>query len=40
LQEGKVGFFGSWAEFEASDDPFLRDFRLLDELIPEMDVTV
>jgi phospholipid/cholesterol/gamma-HCH transport system ATP-binding protein len=40
LQEGKVGFFGSWREFEASDEPFLRNFRLQDELIPEMDVTV
>lgn len=39
LQEGKVGFFGSWGEFEASDEPFLRNFRLQDELIPEMDVT-
>lgn len=39
LQEGKVAFFGPWAEFEASDDPFLRNFRLQDELIPELDVT-
>ena len=40
LEEGRVGFFGSWSDFEASDDPFLRNFRMKDELIPEMDVTV
>jgi phospholipid/cholesterol/gamma-HCH transport system ATP-binding protein len=40
LQEGKVGFFGTWSEFEASDKPFLRNFRMQDELIPEMDVTI
>jgi phospholipid/cholesterol/gamma-HCH transport system ATP-binding protein len=40
LREGKVAFFGAWSEFEASEDPFLRNFRLQDELIPELDVTV
>jgi phospholipid/cholesterol/gamma-HCH transport system ATP-binding protein len=40
LQEGKVGFLGTWSEFEASDEPFLRNFRMQDELIPEMDVTI
>jgi ABC-type transporter Mla maintaining outer membrane lipid asymmetry ATPase subunit MlaF len=40
LEEGRVGFFGSWSDFEASDDRFLRNFRMKDELIPEMDVTV
>jgi phospholipid/cholesterol/gamma-HCH transport system ATP-binding protein len=40
LRDGKVAFFGTWAEFEASEDPFLRNFRLQDELIPELDVTV
>ena len=40
LQEGKVAFLGPWSEFEASDDPFLRNFRQQDELIPAMDVTV
>lgn len=40
LQDGRVAFFGPWSEFEASDDPFLRNFRLQDELIPELDVTV
>jgi phospholipid/cholesterol/gamma-HCH transport system ATP-binding protein len=37
LQEGKVGFFGTWAEFEASSEPFLRNFRAQDELIPALD---
>ena len=40
LQEGKVAFFGSWADFEQSADPFLRNFRLQDELIPSLDLTV
>lgn len=40
LQDGKVAFFGPWSEFEASGDPFLRNFRLQDELIPELDATV
>ena len=40
LRDGKVAFFGTWEEFEASKDPFLRNFRLQDELIPELDVTV
>lgn len=39
LQEGKVGFFGNWPEFESSTVPFLRNFRLQDELIPALDVT-
>jgi phospholipid/cholesterol/gamma-HCH transport system ATP-binding protein len=40
LQEGRVSFFGPWSGFEASRDPFLRDFRILDELIPELDATL
>jgi len=40
LQEGKVAFFGPWSEFEASPDPFLRNFLLQDELIPALDVAV
>jgi len=40
LHEGKVAFFGPWNEFEASDDPFLRNFRLQDELIPALDATI
>src|SRR5437660_147376 len=39
LHEGRVAFFGPWAEFESTSDPFLRHFRLLDELIPALDVT-
>lgn len=40
LQDGKAQVFGSWAEFESSKDPFLRDFLLQDELIPALDVTL
>jgi phospholipid/cholesterol/gamma-HCH transport system ATP-binding protein len=40
LQDGRVSFFGPWKDFEASTDPFLRNFRLQDELIPALDVTV
>ena len=39
LQDGRVSFFGTWYEFETSPDPFLRDFRLLDDLIPALDLT-
>ncbi len=39
LHEGRVAFFGAWAEFESTDDRFLRNFRLQDELIPALDVT-
>jgi phospholipid/cholesterol/gamma-HCH transport system ATP-binding protein len=39
LHEGRVAFFGPWAEFESTSDPFLRHFRLQDELIPALDVT-
>ena len=39
LHNGGVEFFGTWAEFEKSDDPFLRNFRLQDELIPALDAT-
>ena len=38
LKEGRVAFFGPWTEFETTKDPFLRNFRLQDELIPELDV--
>ena len=38
LQDGRVTFFGPWADFENSTDPFLKNFRLLDELIPALDV--
>jgi len=40
LQEGRVTFFGPWAEFENSEDPFLKNFRMQDELIPALDVTL
>jgi len=40
LQEGRVTLFGPWDEFENSDDPFLRNFRMQDELIPALDVTL
>jgi len=39
LHQGHVAFFGTWAEFEATPDPFLRHFRSQDELIPALDVT-
>jgi len=40
LQEGRVSFFGTWSEFEASPDPILRNFRLQDAIIPALDETV
>jgi len=39
LQEGRVAFFGTWPELEKSNDPFLRNFLLQDELIPALDAT-
>jgi phospholipid/cholesterol/gamma-HCH transport system ATP-binding protein len=40
LQEGKAEVFDSWAAFENSPDPFIQNFRMQDELIPELDVTL
>ncbi len=40
LQEGRVGFFGRWDDFENSKDPFLHNFRMQDALIPALDVTL
>jgi phospholipid/cholesterol/gamma-HCH transport system ATP-binding protein len=40
LQEGRVTLSGPWEEFENSDDPFLKNFRMQDELIPALDVTL
>lgn len=40
LHQGKVIFFGPWAEFEQSEEPFIRNFRVQDELIPALDVVV
>jgi phospholipid/cholesterol/gamma-HCH transport system ATP-binding protein len=39
LQEGRVGFFGTWQELENSKEPFLRNFLAQDELIPALDAT-
>jgi phospholipid/cholesterol/gamma-HCH transport system ATP-binding protein len=40
LQEGQVTYFGPWAGFENSNDPFIKNFRLQDELMPALDVTL
>jgi phospholipid/cholesterol/gamma-HCH transport system ATP-binding protein len=40
LQEGKAQVFESWADFENSKDPVIHNFRMQDELIPELDVTL
>jgi ABC-type transporter Mla maintaining outer membrane lipid asymmetry ATPase subunit MlaF len=40
LQEGRVTYFGPWDGFENSSDPFLKNFRMQDELIPALDVTL
>ena len=39
LSEGRMAFFGTWAELTASKDPFLRNFLMEDEMIPELDAT-
>jgi len=39
LQEGRVGFFGTWKELESSKEPFLRNFLAQDEMIPALDAT-
>jgi len=39
LKDGQVSFFGTWPEFESSQDPTLHNFRMQDELIPALDVT-
>jgi phospholipid/cholesterol/gamma-HCH transport system ATP-binding protein len=39
LNEGRVGFFGTWPELAASHQPFLRNFLQEDELIPALDST-
>ena len=39
LQEGRVGFFGTWPELERSENPFIRNFLLEDQLIPALDIT-
>jgi phospholipid/cholesterol/gamma-HCH transport system ATP-binding protein len=40
LHEGRVGYFGPWSGFENSSEPFLKNFRLQDALIPSLDVTL
>jgi phospholipid/cholesterol/gamma-HCH transport system ATP-binding protein len=40
LQDGGVSFFGPWKAFETTSDPFLRNFRAQDELIPALDVEI
>jgi phospholipid/cholesterol/gamma-HCH transport system ATP-binding protein len=40
LHEGRVAYFGDWAGFAASPEPYLRNFIRQDELIPELDVTL
>ena len=40
LHEGRVGYFGPWSGFENSSEPYLKNFRLQDELIPSLDVTL
>jgi len=40
LQDGTSTVFESWAAFENSKDPFFHNFRMQDELIPALDVTL
>ncbi len=39
LHEGRVAYFGPWAGFESAPEPFLRNFRRQDQLVPALDVT-
>lgn len=39
LQEGRLGFFGTWQELESSKEPYLRNFLAQDEMIPALDAT-
>ena len=40
LQDGQATVFDSWAAFANSKDPFFHNFRMQDELIPALDVTL
>ncbi len=40
LHEGRVAYFGPWKGFEETNEPFLRNFRLQDKLIPTLDATI
>jgi phospholipid/cholesterol/gamma-HCH transport system ATP-binding protein len=37
LQDGRVSFFGTWAELASTKDAFLRNFLAQDELIPALE---
>jgi phospholipid/cholesterol/gamma-HCH transport system ATP-binding protein len=39
LHEAGVAFFGTWAELEKSQSPFLKNFLAQDEMIPALDST-
>ncbi len=39
LHEAGVAFFGTWAELEKSQSPFLKNFLAQDEMIPALDTT-
>jgi phospholipid/cholesterol/gamma-HCH transport system ATP-binding protein len=39
LQEGRVSFFGTWAELANTKDAFLRNFLAQDEMIPALEET-
>jgi phospholipid/cholesterol/gamma-HCH transport system ATP-binding protein len=40
IHDSKIAFFGTWHEFETTSDPYLKNFRLQDELIPALDETI
>ena len=40
LHDGLADVFPTWADFEGSKEPLIRDFLLQDELIPALDVTL
>jgi ABC-type transporter Mla maintaining outer membrane lipid asymmetry ATPase subunit MlaF len=40
IRDSKIAFFGTWHEFETTSDPYLKNFRLQDELIPALDESV
>lgn len=40
LQDGRAEVFPTWDAFESARDPFLHNFRMQDELIPSLDVTL
>ena len=40
LHDGLADVFPTWADFENSKDPLIRDFLLQEELIPALDVTL